>query len=82
MMTLNSKILGVVLAPSAMLLFVTGCNRAKSLSGVQPQPSPASATPAPPQRITVAELAKLRWIDGTWRVTGVVKTPFYERYHF
>jgi hypothetical protein len=37
---------------------------------------------AKPKRITPAELAKLRWIQGTWRGTGDVEKPFYERYYF
>ena len=32
--------------------------------------------------ISGAELAKLHWIEGTWRGTGDVEKPFYERYHF
>jgi hypothetical protein len=35
-----------------------------------------------PKRISAAELAKLRWIEGTWRGTGDVEKPFYERYYF
>jgi len=34
------------------------------------------------QRISNHELTKLRWIEGTWRGTGDVEKPFYERYHF
>jgi hypothetical protein len=36
---------------------------------------------APPQkRFTKVDLAKLRWIEGTWRGTGDVDKPFFERY--
>jgi hypothetical protein len=38
----------------------------------QPQPTPA--------RITPADLSKLRWIEGSWRGTGDVEKPFFERY--
>ena len=38
-----------------------------------------SATPA---KISAAQLSKLRWIEGTWRGTGDVEAPFFERYHF
>ncbi len=41
-----------------------------------------STQAAKPKRISTDELAKLRWIEGTWRGTGDVETPFYERYHF
>ncbi|HUQ34385.1 MAG TPA: hypothetical protein VM095_19850 [Pyrinomonadaceae bacterium] len=50
-----------------------------SNSGVQE--STAQATPVP-RRISAAELKKLRWIEGSWRGTGDVEAPFYERYHF
>ncbi len=43
------------------------------------------ATPAPTitaKRITTADLQKLKWIEGTWRGTGEVQPPFFERYHF
>ncbi len=42
----------------------------------------ASTQAVKPKRISPGELAKLRWIEGTWRGTGDVETPFYERYHF
>ena len=45
----------------------------------QDDAKPSAATPA---RISAAELAKLRWIEGAWRGTGDVEKPFYERYHF
>ena len=45
--------------------------------------TPSAATPAvAPKKITPADLAKLRWIEGTWRGTGDIQKPFYERYHF
>jgi hypothetical protein len=37
---------------------------------------------AKPKRISTSELAKLRWIEGTWRGTGDIDKPFYERYYF
>lgn len=45
--------------------------------------TPSAATPAvSPKKITPAELAKLRWIEGSWRGTGDTQKPFYERYRF
>ena len=32
--------------------------------------------------LTGREVARLRWIEGTWRGTGDVDAPFYERYRF
>ena len=40
-----------------------------------------SSTPAP-KHISVDDLKKLRWIEGTWRGAGVNLPPFFERYHF
>ncbi|HEY0546524.1 MAG TPA: hypothetical protein VGC91_14190 [Pyrinomonadaceae bacterium] len=41
-----------------------------------------SSPQAKPKRITPDDLKKLHWIEGTWRGTGDVEKPFYERYHF
>jgi hypothetical protein len=35
-----------------------------------------------PAKLTAADLEKLRWIEGTWRGTGEVDKPFFERYRF
>ena len=35
-----------------------------------------------PKKLTAADLQKLRWIEGTWRGTGEVDKPFFERYRF
>jgi hypothetical protein len=35
-----------------------------------------------PKLITTADLQKLRWIEGSWRGTGVDQAPFFERYRF
>jgi hypothetical protein len=31
---------------------------------------------------TNADIAKLRWIEGAWRGSGVDQSPFFERYRF
>jgi hypothetical protein len=36
--------------------------------------------PPTPKLITTADLQKLRWIEGSWRGTGVDQAPFFERY--
>jgi hypothetical protein len=61
----------------AALLIMSNCTRTVPSS----TPAPASPTPAA-KKFSPAELAKLRWIEGSWRGTGDVETPFYERYHF
>ena len=63
-----------------LLVIVVGCSTAPSASSSQSQVSPA---PAPsPMNITTNDLKKLRWIEGTWRGTGVTQPPFFERYRF
>ena len=48
--------------------------------------TPAGANAAAPQqqptpaRISAPDLSKLRWIEGSWRGTGDVEKPFFERY--
>lgn len=34
------------------------------------------------KKFTAADLQKLRWIEGTWRGTGDIEKPFFERYRF
>ena len=38
--------------------------------------------PAQARKFTSADIQKLRWIEGTWRGTGDVGKPFFERYRF
>ena len=38
--------------------------------------------PPKPKLITTADLQKLRWIEGSWRGTGIDQAPFFERYRF
>jgi hypothetical protein len=54
-----------------LLLFLAACN-----SGQE------SFQPPKPKTLTAAELQKLRWIEGSWRGTGVNQSPFFERYRF
>ena len=35
-----------------------------------------------PKTISANDLTKLRWIEGSWRGTGDIDKPFYERYKF
>lgn len=57
---------------------VAACSRNAAGTGSQ------NSTPPAPIRtnLSTSDLAKLRWIEGTWRGTGDVEKPFYERYRF
>lgn len=61
-----------------------GCTRnSGSTQTPASQAPPPVQSPSPsPKSITTADLAKLRWIEGTWRGTGVDQAPFFERYKF
>lgn len=69
-----------------LLVSIAGCARTKSEPVAQNAASPtASSAPASspvPIKITAAELAKLKWIEGSWRGTGGGVPPFFERYKF
>lgn len=80
----NALLLIVLLMAPAVNL--AGCARMISDPVAQNTATPA-ATPTPlpspiPKQITPADLAKLRWIEGSWRGTGGDVPPFYERYKF
>jgi hypothetical protein len=49
------------------------------LQGASPTQTPAQVLPT---KFSVSDLEKLRWIEGTWRGTGDVEAPFFERYRF
>lgn len=42
----------------------------------------SQATVPVQNKFSAADLAKLRWIEGTWRGSGVDQAPFFERYRF
>jgi hypothetical protein len=42
----------------------------------------ASNTAQAGKNFTAADIAKLKWIEGTWRGTGETQPPFFERYSF
>jgi len=33
-------------------------------------------------KVSTGDISKLRWIEGTWRGSGVDQAPFFERYRF
>lgn len=79
-MYLKSRImlLAIILTIGLVLLTVAGCTRTSPGNLAQ-----KASTPSPsPKLINAADLAKLRWIEGSWRGTGDGQSPFYERYKF
>lgn len=80
-MKITSKsVVFYLIVPTVILLNAVGCGRSPSSSVNEAQ---RAASPAPsPKKITPGDLAKLRWIEGTWRGTGETQGPFFERYHF
>jgi hypothetical protein len=52
------------------------------MPSTQPTPTPMTPTRATPAKLTVEDLKKLRWIEGTWRGTGLNQPAFFERYRW
>ena len=65
-----------VVVAALVLIVAAGCARNPSASSTQ------NAEPKKPilKNITAADIAKLKWIEGSWRGTGDIDKPFYERY--
>jgi len=61
----------------AVILHITGYASAKSAQRTQEVSQLQNQ-----KRISASDLKSLRWIEGTWRGTGDVEKPFFERYHF
>jgi hypothetical protein len=62
-----------------------GCSHVDSHVASSTPANAASQSPKPApvaKQITVEDLKKLRWIEGTWRGTGGGVPPFFERYRF
>jgi hypothetical protein len=57
-----------------LLIGAVACSKHDKAEAPVPQPTPSNA-------ITPADIAKLKWIEGTWRGEDGDK-PFYERYRF
>lgn len=55
-----------------LLLLFAACQRSRDA-----QTNPPVAT-----NFTTADIAKLKWLEGTWRGSGVDQAPFFERYRF
>ena len=65
-----------VLAVIGLSFIVAGCSDAQ-VANVNTQAPVAQSTPS--KKFTAADVAKLKWIEGTWRGMDGDK-PFYERY--
>lgn len=76
--TSRSKVFAIIFV-TGVLLFGFNLFISTNLSA---RAQGTSTQAAKPKKISPAELAKLRWIEGTWRGTGDVEKPFYERYYF
>jgi hypothetical protein len=59
----------LIATTTLLLLLFAACHRSPD--------KPAAAT-----NFTKADIAKLKWIEGTWRGSGVDQAPFFERYRF
>lgn len=57
---------------SLFVLLVAACQRSPETRN-----DPPIAT-----KLTTADIAKLKWLEGTWRGSGVDQAPFFERYRF
>ncbi len=75
---LRPRLFVVVLAAGMTLFNLASCT-SNPASG--PGPEASSRKPIL-KNITSADVAKLRWIEGSWRGTGDIDKPFYERYKF
>lgn len=78
----TTNLIGAALLLAAAAFSAAACAGGRqSDAGAQQSGATQTAAPAP-AKVTAAELAKLRWIEGSWRGTGDVERPFYERYRF
>ena len=66
----------LVLAIIIVSFIAAACSNARVANSVIQEPI---AQPTPSNKFTAADIAKLKWIEGTWRGMDGDK-PFYERY--
>ena len=62
---------------TCVFVFCIACSTGDAQKNSAPDPPKATATPS--KSFTPADVAKLKWIEGTWRGMDGDK-PFYERY--
>src|SRR4030095_14663070 len=70
--------ISVIIVVATIFSSILGCARQSSGDSAAANPAPSPT----PKSITAADLQKLRWIEGSWRGTGVNQPPFFERYRF
>lgn len=79
MKLISKHIILSLIISTVFLGSLAGCAR----SSTPTNETQSAAAPAPtPITVTAADLVKLRWIEGSWRGTGVTQPPFFERYRF
>ena len=62
----------LITTASLLVLMFAACQRSP-----EAQNDPPIAT-----NLTTADVARLKWLEGTWRGSGVDQAPFFERYRF
>jgi len=62
----------VITSAALLVLLFAACQRSPD----------AQANRSDAKKFSTADLNKLRWIEGTWRGSGVDQPPFFERYRF
>ena len=65
--------------PTAVNTAATGANRSNARSTATADPANSASTVS--SKFTAADIAKLKWLEGTWRGVHDDK-PFFERYRF
>lgn len=71
----------LLVLPLALLTISAACARVESNNAAPSATTQTKPSPTPLQ-MTMADLTKLRWIEGSWRGTGGGVPTFYERYKF
>src|SRR5689334_24386685 len=61
-----------IISVTLFVLVLVACHRSPE----------AQTNRAGSRKFSTADIAKLRWIEGTWRGSGVDQKPFFERYRF
>ena len=62
----------VITSAALLMLLFAACQRSPE----------AQTNRSEAKKFSTADIAKLRWIEGTWRGSGVDQAPFFERYRF
>ena len=62
----------VIICMALLVLLFAACERSPD----------AQTNRSDAKNLSTADIARLRWIEGTWRGSGVDQAPFFERYRF